>query len=213
MIPSFIMSFQLIVPLHVKRNSDCDDEKELLQQVADGDEKAFTQLFDRYQNKVFSHALTFMKSGEEAEEMVTDIFMKVWNRRSDLPLIENFKSYLFILGRNHLVSAIRKKVMTTVETNTDQWYEDILQPDKQYHFKETHQIIMQGIEQLSPQQKRVFKMSRLDGLTYDEIAERLAISRRTVKFHIILALNYLREYARNNHLSYLLVIIFLFAGR
>jgi RNA polymerase sigma-70 factor (ECF subfamily) len=202
------MSFLLSLPLTEKKDPVPLEENELLRLISLGDNNAFTLLFDRYQNKVYSHALTFVKSPQDAEEMVTDIFLKVWNNRQELPEIKNFKNYLFILSRNYLVSAIRKKVSSTVEINKD-WLEDILQPDKQYHLKETHQVIMRGIEQLSPQQKKIFKMSRLDGLTYDEIAKSLSISSRTVKFHIILALNYLREYARRHQLYPLLVLIFI----
>ena len=202
------MSFLLSRPLSEKKDPVPLEENELLRLVSLGDNSAFTLLFDRYQNKVYSHALTFVKSPQNAEEIVTDIFLKVWNNRKELPEIKNFKNYLFILSRNYLVSSIRKKVSLTVEINKD-WMEDILQPDKQYHLKETHQVLMRGIEQLSPQQKKIFKMSRLDGLTYDEIAKSLSISSRTVKFHIILALNYLREYARHHQLYPLLALAFI----
>lgn len=202
------MNFLLSFPLSEKKEAIPLEENELLQLISTGDNNAFTLLFNRYQNKVYSHALTFVKSSQDAEEMVTDIFLKVWNNRHDLPEIKNFKSYLFILSRNYLVSAIRKKVSSTVEVNSDDWLEDIFQPDEQYLLKETHQLIMQGIEQLTPQQNKIFKMSRLDGLTYDEIAKALSISSRTVKFHIILALNYLREYARSHQIYPLLAIIF-----
>ena len=202
------MSFLLSLPLSEKKDPVPLEENELLRLVSLGDNSAFTLLFDRYQNKVYSHALTFVKSPQNAEEIVTDIFLKVWNNRKELPEIKNFKNYLFILSRNYLVSSIRKKVSLTVEINKD-WMEDILQPDKQYHLKETHQVLMRGIEQLSPQQKKIFKMSRLDGLTYDEIAKSLSISSRTVKFHIILVLNYLREYARHHQLYPLLALAFI----
>ncbi len=203
------MSLQTIIPLTAQK--DCNiDEKDLLQLVAEGDEKAFSQLFCLYRNKVFSHALTFTKSGQEAEELVTDIFMKVWNCRSQLPSIANFKSYLFILAKNHLVSSIRKKVMITVEASVDEWCEDILQPDKQFHLKETRQAIMNGLQKLSPQQKKIFEMSRFQGLTYKQIATILLISPRTVKFHMILALNFLREYVRNYELLPLFIFLALF---
>ncbi len=77
--------------------------------VAAGNEEAFSRLVNLYRNKVFSHALTFVKSYEEAEEITQDIFVKVWVNRHRLPEVKDFKNYLFILGRNHLVSAIRRK--------------------------------------------------------------------------------------------------------
>jgi RNA polymerase sigma-19 factor, ECF subfamily len=172
-------------------------EKELLTGVAAGNEEAFSRLVNLYRNKVFSHALTFVKSYEEAEEITQDIFVKVWVNRHRLPEVKDFKNYLFILGRNHLVSAIRKKVMDTT-ANDDE--EDIpgtlLLPDHQVEYKETYRHLINGMEQLPPQQKAVFTLSRMENLSHGEIAERLGISKRTVKFHLVQALNFLREYLR-----------------
>jgi RNA polymerase sigma-70 factor (ECF subfamily) len=172
------------------------NEKELLTRVAQSDESAFALLVDAYRNKVFSHALTYIKSYETAEELVQDIFMKVWTNRHRLPEVEQFKNYLFILGRNQLVSAIRKKVTITTSPDNADLTEDLLLPDKQYHYKETYTGIMKGIQRLSPRQKEVFILSRIEHLSYEEISGRLGISKSAVKFHIILALNFLREYLR-----------------
>jgi RNA polymerase sigma-70 factor (ECF subfamily) len=172
-------------------------EKELLIGVAAGNEEAFSRLVNLYRNKVFSHALTFVKSYEEAEEITQDIFVKVWANRLRLPEVKDFKNYLFILGRNHLVSAIRKKVMDTT-ANDDE--EDIpgtlLLPDHQVEYKETYRHLINGLDRLPPQQKAVFTLSRMENLSHAEIAERLGISKRTVKFHLVQALNFLREYLR-----------------
>jgi RNA polymerase sigma-70 factor (ECF subfamily) len=172
-------------------------EKELLIGVAAGNEEAFSRLVNLYRNKVFSHALTFVKSYEEAEEITQDIFVKVWANRHRLPEVKDFKNYLFILGRNHLVSAIRKKVMDTT-ANDDE--EDIpgtlLLPDHQVEYKETYRHLINGLNRLPPQQKAVFTLSRMENLSHAEIAERLGISKRTVKFHLVQALNFLREYLR-----------------
>lgn len=172
------------------------NEKELLARVAAGDQEAFTLLVDAYRNKVFSHALTFTRSYPEAEELTQDIFLKVWSNRHRLPGIAQFKNYLFILARNQLVSAIRKKVMDTSDDQSDDIPEDLLLPDRQYELKETYRIILQGIERLPPQQKAVFTLGRLQQLNYEEIGGRLGISKRTVKFHMVQALNFLREFLR-----------------
>lgn len=172
-------------------------EKELLIGVAAGNEEAFSRLVNLYRNKVFSHALTFVKSYEEAEEITQDIFVKVWVNRHRLPEVKDFKNYLFILGRNHLVSAIRKKVMdTTANDDEEDLPGTLLLPDHQVEYKETYRHLINGLEQLPPQQKAVFTLSRMENLSHAEIAERLGISKRTVKFHLVQALNFLREYLR-----------------
>jgi RNA polymerase sigma-70 factor (family 1) len=171
-------------------------EKELLDGVAAGQEEAFARLVNIYRNKVFSHAITFVKSYEEAEEITQDIFVKVWVNRHRLGEVRDFKSYLFILGRNHLVSAIRKKVMKTTSPDDNDIPGNLLLPHHQVQFKETYHYLINGIEKLPPQQKAVFTLSRMGHLSNDEIATRLGISKRTVKFHLVLALNFLREFLR-----------------
>ena len=172
------------------------NEKELLDGVAAGDSAAFSRLVNMYRNKVFSHALTFVKSYQEAEEITQDIFVKVWVNRHRLPEVNEFKNYLFILSRNHLVSAIRKKVMDITPNDDDDIPGNLLLPDHQVEFKETYRHLINGIERLSPQQKAVFTLSRMEQLSHAEIGERLGISKRTVKFHLVLALNFLREFLR-----------------
>ncbi|MBS1564260.1 MAG: sigma-70 family RNA polymerase sigma factor, partial [Bacteroidetes bacterium] len=116
--------------------------------------------------------------------------------RHRLPEVSDFKNYLFILGRNQLVSAIRKRVMDTSGDQHDDVPEDLLLPDRQYDLKETWQFILRGVERLPPQQKAVFTLSRMEQLSHEEIGQRLGITRRTVKFHLVQALNTLRERLR-----------------
>lgn len=171
-------------------------EKELLDGVAAGNEDAFSRLVNLYRSRVFSHALTYIKSYEVAEEITQDIFVKVWVNRHRLPAVDDFKSYLFILGRNHLVSAIRKKVMSTTANDDDDIPGHLLQPDRQVEFKETYRNLINAIDRLPPQQKAVFTLSRMEQLSHAEIGDRLGISKRTVKFHLVQALNFLRAFLR-----------------
>jgi RNA polymerase sigma-70 factor (ECF subfamily) len=122
----------------------------------------------------------------------------VWNQREKLAEVESFPNWLFILGRNQLLSEIRKKILSTAEIapETHHLPDDLMLPDQQYELRQTYQVIMQGVSRLSEQQKTAFTLSRLEGLTYEEVAEKMGISKRTVRFHMVLALNALREYAR-----------------
>lgn len=172
------------------------NEKELLGLVAEGNEQAFRSIVQFYHPRVFSHALTFTKSYPEAEEITQDILLKIWQHRERLTEIESFRDYLYILGRNQIISAMRKQVMKTGTADEDP-LEDILLPDKQYQYKEIQQLIMKGVDKLTPRQKDVFIMSRLEHLTHEQIAERLNISKHAVSWHIVQALNFLRNYLGN----------------
>ncbi|WP_295118468.1 RNA polymerase sigma-70 factor [uncultured Chitinophaga sp.] len=171
------------------------EEKALLKQVAAGNEAAFNQLFERHRNGVYLHALTYAKSPEFAEELVLDIFMKIWDNRERLPEVDHFPGYLFILSRNQVISAMRKRLEQPVtDMDLTQWATHGMGPDKHLEFKEVQVMLEKGIAALSPQQRTAFTLSRHEGKTYDEIAAIMGISKRTVNFHIVGALNTLRHF-------------------
>jgi RNA polymerase sigma-70 factor (ECF subfamily) len=189
----------------VDNQSFCD-EKALIELISGGDQKAFAQLVDMHWNKIYSHALAFLKSSIRAQEITQDIFLHIWNKRDKLRNIENFNNYFFILGRNRIISAMRKKLMKPfVEVSLNQ-VEELYYPDRQLETKQTWEFLVKGIEELPPTRKIVFKMSRLEGLSYKKIASQLHISKNTVKDHIRLALTQLRQYA-HTHLDHFILIL------
>ncbi|HJT73553.1 MAG TPA: RNA polymerase sigma-70 factor [Chitinophaga sp.] len=177
-------------------NTELNNERELLAQVAAGDEAAFRTIVRFYHPRVFSHALAFTKSYPEAEEITQDIFLKVWQQKDKLPAIESFRNFLYISGRNQIISSMRKQVMQTGQTIEDPLEENFL-PDQQYQYKEMYQLILKAIEQLPPQQKAVFTLSRMEHLSHEQIAEKLNISKHAVNWHIVQALGNLRNYLAN----------------
>ena len=172
------------------------DDQTLLRQVASGDEAAFATLIARYRKRVFTHSLTFIARYEEAEELTQDIFIRIWQNRQTLETVNSFIDYLFILSRNHLISHLRKRVVEKTSPDPETLIGELLSPDLQLQTKELEELIIQGIAKMPPQQQAVFRLSRLDGLSYDEIASRLDISKSTVKWHIIAGLNLLKQYIR-----------------
>lgn len=140
--------------------------------------------------------MSYMKSPVNAQELTQDVFVKIWQHRAQLTGVENFKSYLFILSRNQIISAIRKKLRETALDPDFDIPEEFAQPDRQLHFKEVEKWINEGIGALPPMRRQVFRMSRMQGMTHEEIAAQLGIARNTVKQHIVLALNSLREHLR-----------------
>ncbi len=115
-------------------------------------------------------------------------------------------NFLYILGRNQIISAMRKQVMKTDAAAEDPM-EDMLIPDQQYQYKETYALILKAVDKLPPRQREVFTMSRLEHLSHEQIAAKLNISKAAVNWHIVQALNTLRTYLAN----YPEVLIFLIA--
>ena len=177
----------------------------LISRVSKSDQEAFSSLFKMFWNKVYTQSLVYLKSPSLAEDLTQEIFFKIWTARSSLTNVNNFSAYLFIITRNEIISSLRKKAGRTVEL-FESLEEELWLPDKQLQHKEVYNTIMKGIELLPPARQNVFKMSRLDGRSYEEIAAALNISRNGVKDHIVNALVFLRQHLRQ-HLGLLLLFL------
>ena len=173
--------------------SESYTEKQLLLDIADDNHEAFAKLFDEYYHKIYYHVLAYAKSAVVAEEVVQDVFVKIWEKRYKLREVESFKDYLFIMSRNEVVSAMRKKINKPIIQLELELVEN-MQANNKYDIKEAEAFILKGIDNLPPQQKAVFTLKRIDNLSYEEISEQLGISKNTVKYHLVTALNYLRGY-------------------
>lgn len=174
--------------------NDLNNESELLRRITEGNQIAFKALVDIYWSKVYGQALAYSKSLPLAEELTQDVFMDVWNTREKLGSVENFDNYLFIIARNRIFKVIRKKLAETVNTDKIELEEDMWIPNRQLEFREVYDLVLKGIEQMPSVRKQVFSMSRLEGMSYEDISQQLNISRNTVKEHIVKALNFLRSY-------------------
>lgn len=169
--------------------------KQWLTQIGEGDQEAFARLLRVFWNKVYTQALTYLKSSTIAQELTQDVFLKVWLNRSKLREVNNFSGYLFIIARNEIISLLRKKESETIEAD-DTLEEGNWAPDRQLEYKQSYATVLKGIDLLPSARKNVFKMSRLEGKTYDEIAAEMNISRNGVKDHVVKALLFLRNYLR-----------------
>lgn len=211
-ITSFVECLEMIVQMKYNMMvNEMANEKEsaILSLISAGDESAFTIIVEKYWRNVYSHTLTYLKSGQVAEEVTQDIFMRLWDHRSKLEGVNSFENYLFILSRNYIVSALRKKLQDHDSLKEDWAEEPSLTPDRQTEYKETYQCLLKGIELLPEKRKRVFKMSRLEGKTHEEIAAELGIHKDTVSQYIVKALVFLRTYMHEESGNSILAIIML----
>jgi RNA polymerase sigma-70 factor (family 1) len=171
-------------------------DRELLQQVANGDISAFRQLFDGYKPRLFSFVLQMTHSRVDAEEIVQEVFAKLWESRIQLTAVEYPGKYIYTIARNktlnHLTRLARdRKLLQQVWANlsqSDNPTEDILQA------QESQRLINEAISRLSLQQQTIFQLSRDQGLTHDEIAARLGLSKSRVKNVLVEALKQIRAH-------------------
>lgn len=176
--------------------NDFIDDKELLQLASTGDVKAFSIIFHRYSAKVYTYALKVVKSDILAEEIAQEVFVKIWNLEAQLSQIENLDAYLRVLTRNRTLKVLRRIALEikTSRMMIRDYHEDHNETEEYIIFKDSEKILNQAIEKLPAQQKIVYRLCHQEGLKYEEVAEKLNISKLTVKTHMQHALRFLRNY-------------------
>jgi RNA polymerase sigma-70 factor (family 1) len=175
------------IPLH--------NEKDLLQQVAEGDEEAFRVIFNLYAPRLKSYLFKLSRSKEVVEDILQDVFLNIWKNRAGLGAIENFDSYLFIAVRNLAHRSFQRRARETLivaQLSKTGSNEVSFEEENRMTGQEVRAFVQQAINKLSPQQKKIFLLSRVHGLSHEEIARELGISRRTVTNTITEALRSLR---------------------
>ncbi|THU39645.1 sigma-70 family RNA polymerase sigma factor [Niastella caeni] len=171
-------------------------DRELLQQVANGDKLAFRHLFELYKLRLFSFVLQMTHSRVDAEEIVQEVFAKLWESRISLAGVEYPGKYIYTIARNktlnHLTRVARdRRLQQQVWVNLSQFdnaTEDILQA------QESQRLISKAVSQLSGQRQTLFQLSREQGLTHEEIACQLGLSKSRVKNMLVEILKHIRDY-------------------
>lgn len=182
------------------------DERELLMQVASGDEHAFRQLFMMHHQQLGEHMLRITNSIELAEEVVQDVFLKIWFTRESLGRVDNFKAYLFVISKNHALNCLKKLakeravIKQLEEAGTGNLHAEITGTDMYYN------LLDEAIDQLPPQQQKVYLLSRHGRLKYAEIADQLELSRETVKKYLQIATLSITEYV-HEHLEVIALLL------
>ena len=186
------------------------DDNSVLLKVAAGDSVAFAELVKNRWQKVLQHALTFVKSYQVAEELTQDIFIQLWEKREKLTEVKSFDNYLFIVSRNLIITHIRKKLVETSTLKEQKLEEMFFKPDEQFEFQELVSIIQEGANLLDEPRKSVFLLSRIEGKDSDFISAELGIAKRTVRWHLAEALNFLRTHIHNQYIISILAVLYFY---
>jgi len=169
-----------------------NNESQLVNSLTEGNHLAFNALFQEYSGRLYRFALGYLKSKEEAEELVQEVFTRIWEKRRDLKEELSFKSYLFTIAFN----IIRKHFNTRakiLEYCKSAIYKDVeMQSSQKTTYDSLHQYIHDLVNHLPQRRKEIFIKSRLEGLSIKEIAGELNISHKTVENQLTVALKFIR---------------------
>ena len=176
-----------------------NEEKLIIEELKRGSMSAFSELYETYSGLLYSFAKSLLKSEIEAEDIVQDTFIKVWVKRMDISPEYSFKSYLFTIAKHQIISDFRRKVIQMdIEACTDP---SLLMfdktPETEVMNQELAQLIDNSVKNLNPLQSKVFIMSKLDGMSLEEISRELDIPLQTVKNNLTIAMKILRSQLQN----------------
>lgn len=191
--------------------SDHHTEAELLARISKGDEQAFGVLFHHYRNTIYTLAWKITGTQPLAEEVLLDVFLKVWLKREDLPQIEYFKAWLFTITRNQVFSSLKqlalRRRVEEVSFKKEGNESHCSDPAEQLLDKEYQQLLREAIDRLPPQQKKVYCLIKELGLKRDEAARELNLSPETVKRHLAEAMEAIRGHCLSRAKIYSILFI------
>ncbi len=176
------------------RGHDTENERQLLLNLRDGDAKAFENLYFTYSPGLYRNILKMVKSTEVAEELLQDLFQRIWEKRSELDADKSFKSFLYTIAK-HLVydffrqQTKRRDVEAYLIAASSELYQHV---DEALAYKELESQLTAAIDQLPPQRKLVYTLCKIEGKSYEDASLLLGISVSTISDHIVKATKFLK---------------------
>lgn len=172
------------------------DEQELLQQLRHGDRRALNQLYRTYAKPLYWKLLRMVRNKEEVEELIQDLFIKVWDKREQIIVQQSFEAYLYRMAQYIAINYFQKlkrqsRLYEEVQRRTSEiadTTEELLQA------KETQQLLDQAVAQLSEQRRKAFVLCKIEGKSHQEAAELMNISPNTVHNHLVKAVSSVKEH-------------------
>lgn len=171
------------------------DEKALFVRISEGDEAAFSEIFYWYVQRLYSFIKKMTRSSQATEELVQEVFLSLWINREKLADIESCSSYVFTIAANKTFNYLKSKAihekylgaMVTTDGGSDNNTMETID------FHESQYLVNKLVNQLPSQKKVIYKLTRDKGMSHDEVAVQLGISKNTVKNHLVETLRFLKE--------------------
>ena len=198
---------------HTRKFSRLPDEATLVQLASEGDQQAYGRLYSYYYPHLYTSLVFISRSHEDAQEVIHEVFLKIWKTKETLVLVRSFEDYVYTLAKNLLFNQLKRK---KINQKVIQFLSDHTvgnagsSPDQQLLFKQYFQAALVAIDQLPEQKRKIFLLRTQEGLTLDEIATAIGISRSAVKKHLYAAIDSVKQYLQQHTGDVLLLVLFYF---
>jgi RNA polymerase sigma-70 factor (ECF subfamily) len=186
-----------------------ENEILLIKAFKNGSPRAFETLFQRHHKKLYAYLMQLLNSKEDAEEIVQESFIKIWEKRENFLEGYPFDAYLFKIAKNSFLNHNRKKVNQRIFEDYLEYADELSSDntDDYVIFKETLDIINAIIQEMPPRRREIFNLRKTEGLSRQEIAEKLQISVITVDSQLLKANNFMKEKLKKHNLLNALFIV------
>lgn len=191
------------------KNISLINEQELIKALKNDSYRAFNSIYYLYAKRLYGYCMQYTLSTEDAEEIVQDVFIRLWHYRKRIKQNETLRTLLFIMAKHHLINAYRAKINSPIYENYIKYTDALGTEDtsNRLEYNEFLKELQQALNTLPPTQRTIIQMSKLEQLTNKVIAERLALSEQTVKNQLSLGLKALKK--RFNKLWWFPILLFL----
>ena len=183
-----------------------ENEPQLVHNLSKGNLLAFNTLYKEYSGRLYRFALGYLKSEEEAEELVQEVFTKIWEKRANLKEELSFKSFLFTIAFNIIRKHFRTKVYLSEYFKTGKSDDIDMQTSQKITYDSLYHYISELVNRLPNRRKEIFIKSRFEGHSVKEIAEELQISHKTVENQLTDALKFIRTNLNRENIPVILFI-------
>lgn len=189
-----------------------DIDSVVLSKLRDNDLVAFEKIYLAYSEKLFHFAFSYLKSSFEAEEIVQEVFIQVWEMRHQIDPDRSFDSLIHRMTINRVYNQMKHQVVKQKYQNYLTQFDSSLQdsPEAALHFKQLEAKINLLLDRLPEQQRAIFEMSRMKGLSHAQIANDLGLSVRTVENQVYRASRFLKEHLKGEYLWVLFCLCYIF---
>lgn len=192
-----------------------DELQHLLLQLRQGYEPAFNALYLTYSKALYKKINGIVKDESIADELLQDLFLKVWEKRQDIKLDQSFTAFLYTVANNLVYDYFRKiskdkRLHERLLINAVDYY---LHTEENLISKETWSIIEEAIGKLSDQRRKVFKLCKIEGKSYQEAAAILGITVATVNSHMVNSMRFIKEYLHKNQEIGVIIVVAAIFGR